>query len=221
MVASLAVVLTDMSGFSANIRALANATLIASLLATVSLVAMTFRFFTDGPIAHLLCRAPVGAGMFERIFEAARTYQRRRAVLALAVGITLVIHCLNVVAFFFIAEGLPDEAPPLAVHFFIVPLGLVSSALPLPMEGLGAFETVLKYLYQQVTPAHVSSGQGLLVALTYRLIRILVALVGVFFYLTSRREVDRMIHEAEEIEIEEEEAAEGLMIAPAGMPATS
>ncbi len=207
LVACLALMFFDVNQFSAPIRQLAAATLVAGILGLAGFILMMFRFGTEGPVADWLCRPGLAGDFFQRLYQAARTYQRRRGVLLLAMGITLCVHSLGVLSFFLIAHGLPDAAPPLGVHCFIVPLAMVSAALPLPLEGLGAFEAVLKYLYAQTTPDLVSDAKGLLVALVYRVIRIGVALIGVGFYLSSRREVDHMIHEAEEIEIEAEEKA--------------
>jgi len=50
-------------------------------------------------------------------------------------------------------------------------------------------------------------GRGLLVAFGYRAITILIALVGVCYYLASRREVAQVMHEAE-AELEHEQAGE-------------
>ncbi|NIL99237.1 MAG: hypothetical protein GTO53_14375 [Planctomycetales bacterium] len=207
VLACTALAFVDIKPFSPAIRQLAIATLVAGGLGLTGYLLMLFRFGTEGPVADWLCSLPVVGELLQRVYQAAKMYQQRRGVLILAMGITLCVHMLAVLSFLFIAHGLPEAAPSLGVHCFIVPLAMVSAALPLPLEGLGAFEAVLKYLYAQTTPDLASDAKGLLVALVYRVIRILVALIGVGFYLSSRREVDHMIHEAEELEIEAEERA--------------
>lgn len=194
MLASIPLLFIDVSGMSRDIQRLAQATLIGTVLATAALMTLMFRC-GEGPIVDWLGRIPKIGGFFHQIHEATHTYRRRRSVLVLAVVMTLFIHSLNVMAFFCIAAGLPGNAPSVAVHFFIVPIALVSSAIPLPMEALGAFEAVMRYLYDHVGAVEIA-GQGLLIALAYRVIRIMVAAVGVGFYLASRREVDEVIHES-------------------------
>ena len=88
---------------------------------------------------------------------------------------------------------------PLAMHYVISPVAAVTGVLPIPM---GPFELVLEFLYQQTHPhlpgkLFIPTGQGLVVALGYRLICVLIAMVGVCYYLSSRREVAEMMHEAE------------------------
>lgn len=204
LIASAAVLLTDMTDFRAEFQTLGKFTLLAASIAMLVFFGLMFRFGTEGPIADFLCEIPRVGDLFQRIYEAARAYQKQRAVLLLALMITFGTHGLNVLGFYCIARGLPDTAPSLAVHFLIIPIGMVSGALPLPGGGLGAFEAVMKELYAQVMPAQGNLAQGLVVALVYRIITILVAITGVVLYLTRRREVDRAMHDAESLEEESE-----------------
>lgn len=196
MLASIPLLFIDVSGMSRDIQRLAQATVIGTVLATAALMTLMFRC-GEGPIVDRLGRIPKIGGFFHQIHEATHMYRQRRSVLVFAVVLTLFIHSLNVMAFYCIACGLPGNAPSVAVHFFIVPIALVSSAIPLPMEALGAFEAVMLYLYDHAGAVEIA-GQGLLIALAYRVMRIMVAAVGVGFYLSSRREVDQVLHEAEE-----------------------
>jgi uncharacterized membrane protein YbhN (UPF0104 family) len=70
--------------------------------------------------------------------------------------------------------------------------------LPLPMSGLGAFEAVIEFFYTQAPDAVViAKGQGLVVAFGYRVITLAIAVVGIFYYLGSRREVAQVLHDSE------------------------
>ena len=68
--------------------------------------------------------------------------------------------------------------------------------IPLP---IGPTEAALEYLYTHVPMAGVpiAAGQGLVVALVYRLITLLIAALGVLYYFGNRREMAEVIHEAE------------------------
>ena len=90
------------------------------------------------------------------------------------------------------------EAPSLAAHFVIAPLGMLAAALPLPLGALGAFEAALAALYVAVPgDVRLTQVQGLLVAFGYRAITILIAMIGVGVWLTSRRQVAEAAAEAE------------------------
>jgi len=45
---------------------------------------------------------------------------------------------------------------------------------------------------------HIAAGQGLVVALAYRLITVLIAALGIPYYFRYRREMSEVIHEAEQ-----------------------
>gem|GEM_PF-3826882 len=111
----------------------------------------------------------------------------------LACLISLGTHTLFTLTIYAIACGLPGEHPSLIQHFVIVPISSSAAATPLPLGALGAFEYVLDFLYKAVS----DNSQGLLVALGYRLLTVVIAMVGACFYLTSRREVSAVLHEAE------------------------
>ena len=85
-----------------------------------------------------------------------------------------------------------------------------AGAFPLP-GGFGAFEIALDFLYRGMASVPTAASQGFVVALAFRVIQILIALIGVVYYFTGRREVDELVKEAEH-QAEQEEGSG----APAG-----
>jgi hypothetical protein len=81
---------------------------------------------------------------------------------------------------------------------------MVAGALP-----IGAFEATLDGLYYVFSPAGVPASQGLLIALTYRVLQISVATIGVGYYLASRAEVKQLMDERQEAELKAELKADG------------
>ncbi|MAG93367.1 MAG: hypothetical protein CMJ48_06415 [Planctomycetaceae bacterium] len=142
---------------------------------------------------------PIIGPIIGKLIDAVRIYRSRLDVIALAGVMSLVVHSTLAVAFYFIARGLPGAAPELAAHFVIVPLGMLTGALPLPGAGLGALETAVDYLYVHLplVAVNVPRGFGLVVCLVYRLITIGIAAIGAWFYIGVKREV---IHEIEDAE---------------------
>ena len=53
-------------------------------------------------------------------------------------------------------------------------------------------------------PLGAPANMGLLIALAYRLCQISIATIGVGYWLAGRREVDELMHEAEELPPEDE-----------------
>ena len=84
----------------------------------------------------------------------------------------------------------------------------IAGALPFTPAGIGVFEIALDRLYQVVPIADTSNVSGIIVALAFRLVTIMVAMIGVVFYWSSRSEVRAIIEEGE-AEQQEEKARAG------------
>ena len=55
--------------------------------------------------------------------------------------------------------------------------------------GIGAFETMFEELYVR---AGMTAGNGLAIALCFRIVTILLAMIGVVYYLRSKRELENI-----------------------------
>ncbi|HUY34300.1 MAG TPA: lysylphosphatidylglycerol synthase transmembrane domain-containing protein [Pirellulales bacterium] len=216
VLASAAIVATGLWNSQLEpIRIICQGTMLTTGLGFVAILILLIPGITQGRFSSFLERLPRAGPLFGSLLGAIRLYRRRLDRLLLAGLLSLGVHSLSSLGIYLVARGLPGEVPPLADHFVIVPLAMVTGVLPLPVNGLGAFEGVVNYLYQHV-PVHlaVSEGRGLAVCVGYRAITILIAMVGVGYYLASRREVVELLHQAEADEV----AAQTTGRAPRGEP---
>jgi len=144
-------------------------------------------------------RLPRAGRAIESLTEAMRMYRRRPGVLLIAAAMSIVVHSFFAIGIYLIARGLPGHVHTLGTHFVLSPLSAATGVLPLP---LGPFELVLEYLYVHVplSGAFISPGQGLVVALGYRLITVLIAAIGACYYLGARQEIAQSIRQASEDE---------------------
>ncbi len=147
-----------------------------------------------GRIVQALVRLPRIGGWLGKLVDASRMYHQRPGVLMASGVMTVGVHCLFVFGIYLAARGLPGYTATLREHFVIVPMSTVATIIPLPA---GPQEGTIQFLYAQLAAA---GTKGLVVGLTYRIITILIALVGVCYYLGARREVAQAIHEVEEEE---------------------
>ncbi|PQO43466.1 hypothetical protein C5Y93_22690 [Blastopirellula marina] len=154
--------------------------------------------FTRGSVSEFLRSLPKVGPKIGQVIDAVRLYRRQPLVLTLIAVMSLSIHCLFAMSCYCIACGLFSEAPSLLEHLVIVPLSMVFAALPIAPGGMGTFELAMNYLYQHVPTPPAAEGYGTIVALGYRVITILMALVGVVYYWLYRKEVGVLMHEAEE-----------------------
>ena len=80
----------------------------------------------------------------------------------------------------------------------ISPLSAATGVIPLPA---GPFEVILQVLYTCVPMDEgIVAPSGLIVALTYRIATVLIAAIGICYYLAGRAEVAKLLHETEEVE---------------------
>ena len=182
---------------------LCRATFICTGVGTLVICLLMMPDLDGGKILKMLAGLPKVGPTIERLVSALLYYRGRKGVMAMSVGITFVAQGLFVLAYFLVAAGLLGERPSLESHFVIVPLTTIAGVIPLPANGLGAIELLVDYLYKHVTPlvdgiVLPNKDLGVLVSLGNRIVMLAVALVGVCYYLTARREVAEMMHEVEE-----------------------
>ena len=111
--------------------------------------------------------------------------------------ISVVTHSMFALSLYLIAQAMFVHVPTLREHLILVPLGMVAGSLPLAPAGFGAFEFAIEKLYQIIPAATDIDVAGILVALVYRLLTILVAMIGIVVYWSSRREVQQVLDEVE------------------------
>ena len=166
----------------------------AALCGTLGLAFVLSPWATGKRARALADRLPVIGHTVTRLIEAADVYRSRRRYLFAGFGLALTTHCLLITAFWFISRGLPVCGPTFAQNASIVPIALVAGALPLTPGGLGALEGGLELLYSSVG---AGEGDGTIVALAYRAMTYAFASIGGFYYFSSRKKVNDLLHEAE------------------------
>jgi len=184
-----------------EIKYISRAALLSTLAGTVAFGLLFVPAMTSERVIHWVGRVPLAGGMLKSLLRAFATFRGRPWALLQAGVISIVTQTLYVVLFFTIACGLQVDHPTFGQHFAVVPLSLVTSLLPLPGGALGAFEYAFDFLYRTIG----DSNGGLLVALGYRGLTIIVLAISVCLYATRSVEVDEALHEAEELEEASEE----------------
>ncbi|HEY4759984.1 MAG TPA: lysylphosphatidylglycerol synthase transmembrane domain-containing protein [Thermoguttaceae bacterium] len=199
VVASVAILLTGFWRIDVpEIRMISQATFIITIAGTLGIVLLLMPGVTDGRLSRAIGRLPRVGHILASLIDAVRMYRRKPIVLFVSSLMCIGVMCLFSIGIYLIARGLPGEVLSLGLHFVVMPLSAAVGVLPLP---LGPFEFVLEFLYTHVPQAgaSIAKGQGLVVALAYRLITVLIAALGIYYYLGNRREVADAIHEEKEI----------------------
>lgn len=198
--AALALIDPASMGDSKEIIRIGQATM---LLAALGVAAVGVLILGGKPIDKLIRWAstwPVIGKFVDRVASPLRVFHERPFAFGLSLLMSVAVHVMLVVAIHQIARGLYDSPPTLSDHFVIVPLANVAAALPVAPAGLGVTEVAMKWLYN-VVPSTPTLASGVLVALVYEFVKVIVAVLGMVFYWTAGREV-RSSLEAEPASIE-------------------
>jgi len=195
LVTSSAILLNGVSAADSVVRAICDFTLLATAAAVVVAVLVLVPRFSRSRMVRALGRIPKVGPIVTRLVFAVEVYRRKLGMLALATGVAIGVHASLPASLYLLAAAIFDSPPTLAEHYIIVPLSMVAGALPLTPGGLGEFEVAMDVLYNLV-PVE-GRDYGIIVALAYRLITILIAAIGVVYYWSSRREVAEVLEEAE------------------------
>lgn len=152
-----------------------------------------------------LVALPKVGRMIGELVNAVLLYQSRRAILALAVLISVPGHFGMLSTFYFCSKALRagPAAPTYAAHLFLIPGAEVGGVFVPTPAGMGGLEGLVAWCYgindealENPVPKADAEGAGLLTAVAYRAITLLVAAIGVGYYLTSRGEIAQALAEA-------------------------
>jgi uncharacterized membrane protein YbhN (UPF0104 family) len=206
VVASAAILLTGfwkLEDPQGHIKDICTVTFVLTAVGAVGIAVMLTPGLTDGRGSKALARLPRVGHAAGSLIEAVRMYRRKTGVLAVSSLMSVGVHTLFATGVYLIARGLFGNVLSLGAHLVISPLSASTGVLPLVA---GPFEFVLNLLYTLVPEpgVEISTGEGFVVALGYRVICVLIAIVGYGYYLGSRREVAQVIQKAEQ-----EQQAEG------------
>ncbi len=167
-----------------QLQALAWGALTAAALGTAGLLVVFAPLTTQGRFARWVSGVPVAGPVLARALDALAIYRRRWPVLVVATVMSFGVHGCSTLCVFTLSRALGVEAPGPGEHFLVVPLAVLAGALPLPLSGLGAMEAAMEFLYLQ--HPGVLRGTGLVVSLAFRAVTLVVAGIGIVYWLANR-----------------------------------
>jgi len=138
-----------------------------------------------GPLAYLRKRMEgLNENRFGRVFlqayDAWTSYRSRPWTLVLALLLSIVNHLCMVLVIFMASRAIGDEPLSMFHYFLLVPIGLLTTAVPVAPAGLGVGHAAFDALFNLVGSPHGPEMFTMLVT-----VQILLNLTGIFFYLRS------------------------------------
>jgi uncharacterized protein (TIRG00374 family) len=132
-------------------------------------------------IPGLLRKLPAGDHI-GKLFEAVKAYESCRHYILRGLLISMAIHCTVIGVFIVLARSLGGfEGVAASKFFFLAPLGLLVTAVPIAPAGLGTGHAAFAWLFSQVGSSH---GADLFTA--FVTFQILLSLIGGIFYIRYR-----------------------------------
>jgi hypothetical protein len=111
-------------------------------------------------------------------------YNRKRMALLQALALSLPCHLLACAMFYLCVSAVSDSTLNPRLLLFLVPLGLVTTAVPLAPGGIGVGQAAFYALFHLVLRGQGALGSSAFTI--YQLVLLLVSLSGIFFYLRYR-----------------------------------
>ncbi len=161
--------------------------LAGTLAASMILAALPRRWAESG--ADRLERLPKVGHTLAEFLRAIWLYHQKLGAIGLGVLLSLASHGMYILAFHFASRifAVDSETAQLGTlfeHFLIVPLGMVSQALPITPGGIGVGETAFQWLYLHIL--HKPMIHGFWSCFTHRVMNMTLGLVAFLIYLRIR-----------------------------------
>jgi len=118
------------------------------------------------------------------VFRALHEYRRQAAVIPIALALSVFNQTLSFVMYYLALQATGVTDLPMSQFFLIVPLGLVTSAIPISPAGVGVGQAAFFALFRIVAPAYATAGAEAVTVC--QLMFILVCLSGLYWYISYK-----------------------------------
>jgi uncharacterized protein (TIRG00374 family) len=133
---------------------------------------------------HLFHRLP-GGSHIAKIYENIHAYRKAPKAFLLSLLLSFISNLCMVLFVYCIGHWMGETELPFATYMFLVPIGVVTMALPIAPAGIGIGQASFYYLFNS-SLGHVSE-LGPTAITAFQVVQLLWAFVGVGFYLQRKR----------------------------------
>ena len=120
--------------------------------------------------------------LFLKVYDAWISYREAPRTLAATLVTSVFTHCFVISSVIFCAHALGERSIPLYQYFMLVPIGLLTTAIPIAPAGLGVGHVAFAALFRIA-----GSNYGAEIFTLYVTLQIALNLTGVIFYVRSPR----------------------------------
>jgi uncharacterized membrane protein YbhN (UPF0104 family) len=119
------------------------------------------------------------------VFNALHEYRKRTSVVPISLGLSVLNQAVTCSMYYLAMRATGVTGMPLAQFFLVVPLGLVTAAVPISPGGVGVGQAAFFALFKIVAPAYASAGTDSFTV--FQVVYLAVCLTGMYWYLSYKR----------------------------------
>ena len=159
---------------------------ITTVIILIGLLFMTFvglsrRVNRNKLFNKLMSKLPFSEA-FNRVYMAFHAYRDNHKYLTYALLISFVNHAMNITAFYLITKALGFSVLNIYSYFFIVPLGMITMAVPITPAGIGVGQAAFLKLFEWSLGTKTTIGADAVTI--WQVLAIAISLVGSYFYVS-------------------------------------
>jgi len=123
-------------------------------------------------------------GVLKNVFRALHEYRKKSRVIPKALGLSVLNQGITCGMYYLALQTTGAAQLPMGQFFLIVPLGLVTTAIPISPGGIGVGQAAFFALFKIVAPAYASAGTDAFTA--FQVMTILLCLSGAYWYVSHK-----------------------------------
>jgi len=123
-------------------------------------------------------------GILRNVLRALGEYRRHNRVVSAALALSILNQTFSCAMYYLALRATGVEGMPMGVFFLVVPLGLVTNAIPISPGGVGVGQAAFFALFRLVAPVYAAPGTNAFTV--YQVLYILVCLSGMYWYISYK-----------------------------------
>ncbi|MEI6092985.1 MAG: lysylphosphatidylglycerol synthase transmembrane domain-containing protein [bacterium] len=135
--------------------------------------------------SKLINKLPL-SGFINKVYDCFYAYRDKHKYLTYSLLLSFVNHALNITIFYLITLALGFDQLGIFAYFFIVPLGLITMAIPITPAGIGVGQAAFLKLFEWAMGIKTTIGADAITI--WQVLFILISLFGAVFYISYKKE---------------------------------
>lgn len=125
------------------------------------------------------------SSFFYKIYSSFHAYRENHKYLTYALLISFLNHAMNITVFYLITKALGFDLLGIFAYFFIVPMGMITMAIPITPAGIGVGQAAFLKLFEWALGIQTTIGADAITV--WQLTALSVSLIGVYFYISYNK----------------------------------